>query len=123
MSPAQKAKWSLATMLSAATLLTMVGGFLGATIAWTGGKLVSPDRRIANVEAAVMKRNETVDSMFIASEERDSALHFRVKQIEQSLSILVVLRCLEPDPVARAAVMTAQVPCARIIRDKGMFQP
>jgi len=119
--------YTLKQVLGIGVMLATVTGFIVAGVAWFGGSIISPSAasKVADtrLEQKMDARTVVTDSLFAGHDRTVADLGEKVERIEHSLNILVVLRCLDADLEARRAVITAQVPCRRIIDEQGMFQP
>lgn len=91
-------RYLTALLLASAT----VGGFTNSALAWIGLKGQSPAARLTSLEA------------------HDSLHEREIRDVTELTRMLVTMRCLEPDSVARVIIQQARVPCQRIFQEQGM---
>jgi len=118
--PMKPDHWTLSSLVGLVALIGTLGGMIGAAVAWTGGRILSPDARVSRIEQGLSAREVAVDRLFKEGEVRDHDLGDRVTTLTDLTLMLVSMQCLDPNPSVRAAAQQARVPCARVLRDQGI---
>lgn len=121
MTPVPRSKdWSLPVLVAVASIAGTAGAALLGVVVWLGGGIASPDARFAKLERYDSTRKITVDSMFLVTADQMTELGTQVDGVANLLGMLVSMQCVSTNPAIRDAVRQTQVPCARVLRDRGM---
>ena len=102
-SPASRGPLSVRWLLAFITLAALLGGIGSNALYWMGSRGMSPQQRISIIEAS------------------DSVQSLQIKAVTDLTGMLIAMRCLDPDPDQQALVRRAQVPCARVLRERGIL--